>query len=86
MYNELLVNELIKKFGIERTISYCQMKSEECHLIYEECHQEGRLPYEEYMDFGYDKLWWNQKMHELKQIEYHGRTTEKSPFSGKSDY
>jgi hypothetical protein len=38
------------------------------------------------MDFGYDKLWWNQKMHELKQIEYHGRTTEKSPFSGRSDY
>jgi len=78
MYNELLVNELVKKYGIERTISYCEMKSHECGMIYDECHKEGNRPYEEYMDFGYDRMWWNEKSYELKQITYNDRTNQKS--------
>jgi hypothetical protein len=68
MYNQLLFNKLVEKHGVAHVIIYCQMESDTKALLYEECHKRGNVPYEEYMDYAYDRDWWANKAEELKKL------------------
>lgn len=68
MYNNQIVEKLIKKYGDKKFAIYVQLEVEKNKLIEDELKSLG----EESPDMGYDAYFWKQKYEELiKQQNYH---------------
>lgn len=65
MYNQLMYEVILSKYGAEKTIDFCRMASDAYQHVYDVLNNEKGNPYETYMDYGYDANWWNKKAEEL---------------------
>lgn len=61
MYNQIMCDTILNKYGIEKTIDFCQMISEAHQNIYNILNSEKGRNYETCMDYGYDAQWWREK-------------------------
>lgn len=77
MWNELIFNHLLAKYGIDATIEYCKLHSEGCQMVYDIRNNEKGDSYESYADYSYDAYWWKKKGEELQKQkdENSARTT-----------
>lgn len=63
MYNQNLLDKMIDKFGIEKTISFAEMVSEMHGILYEESVSNG---HDEPTEHNFERDWWRVKFEELK--------------------
>lgn len=61
MYNQIMCDTILNKYGVEKTIDFCQMMSEANQQVYDTINSEKDKVYETCMDYGYDALWWREK-------------------------
>jgi len=65
MNNSIIELELIQHFGLDKTISFCEMVSMMYDIMHNDVVERGLAT-----EFGYDfdRDWWKQKYSELKNI------------------
>jgi predicted methyltransferase len=61
MYNQIMCDTILNKYGVEKAIDFCQMMSEANQEVYNVLNSEKDRVYETCMDYGYDALWWREK-------------------------
>lgn len=69
MYNKLLVDELITKFGLDSTILFCEMESFKNSSLYEDCIKQPVNYRPSCVEFDYERDWWNNKRIELLKLK-----------------
>lgn len=83
MYNQIMCDTILNKYGVEKTIDFCQMMSEANQEVYDTINSEKDKVYETCMDYGYDALWWREKGAALLR-EWNERVF--SSYSGRNIY
>lgn len=61
MYNQLIYETILSKYGVEKTIDFCKMTSEANQHMYDFLNSDKGTIYETCMDYGYDANWWKEK-------------------------
>lgn len=61
MYNQIMYDTILNKYGVEKTIDFCHMLSEGNQEMYNILNSEKGRAYETCMDYGYDAIWWKEK-------------------------
>lgn len=63
MYNQELLNQLIKEFGLANAIKFCEMESHKNKLLYQDCVNKANC---EPSEFEFEQDWWSKKATNLK--------------------
>ena len=66
MYNQQILDHLIKKYGKEKTEIFCEMESERNSLLYNEVEKDNRH-YSEPSEWQFERDWWAESGKQLKQ-------------------
>ncbi len=61
MYNQLMYEHLLNKYGVEKTIDFCLLNSEATQHLYNFIDDDGSVDHETYMEYAYDAKWWKEK-------------------------
>jgi predicted transcriptional regulator len=66
MYNNDLVEALIKEFGLQETIVYCKLESKKNDIMYSHSRAMGEIGSSEWE---YERDWWAEKGNELSTLK-----------------
>lgn len=68
MYNQMIFNQLMEKYGKEDVIKYCTLHIEASTLF---CNFQiaNKANFEQFADASYDAYWWKNKLKELQNGE-----------------
>ena len=64
MFNNELLNEMIKQFGSNDVLLYCKMESAKNDILYKDCVSRNE-EHVECIEYDYERDWWNAKHNEL---------------------
>jgi hypothetical protein len=68
MYNKEVLEELVKKFGIENTILFCKMEALKNSILYEDCIKNNEDT-TDCIEFDFERDWWQNKYEELNKTK-----------------
>ncbi len=63
MYNQEILDQIMKKFGLQDTIRFCEMESFKNKLLYEDCVSKGDC---EPIEYEFEQDWWWKQATRLK--------------------
>lgn len=66
MYNKEVLEELVRKFGIENTILFCKMEALKNAVLYEDCIKNNENT-TDCVEFDFERDWWQNKYEELNK-------------------
>jgi len=65
MFNNELLDEMIKQFGSGDVLLYCKMESAKNDILYKDC--VSRNEHVECIEYDYERDWWASKYSELSK-------------------
>lgn len=72
MYNKEILDELVRQFGIEATILFCQMESMKNNMLYDSI-EEDRRHHPEPNEWSFERDWWKEHGEKLKETRFTNR-------------
>jgi hypothetical protein len=79
MNNSVIELEIIQRFGLDKTVSFCEMVSFMYELMHDDVKERG-MAHE--FDYDFDRDWWANKCQELKRITNETKRVAKIISSG----
>jgi hypothetical protein len=67
MYNKDILDELVRKFGEEKTIIFCKMEAVKNAMLYDGAEQK-HLP--EPNEWGFERDWWAENAKKLEDTRF----------------
>jgi hypothetical protein len=68
MYNKEVLEELVKKFGIDNTILFFKMEALKNAILYEGCIKNNENT-TDCVEFDFERDWWQNKYEELNKTK-----------------
>ena len=72
MYNKEILDELVRQFGTEATILFCQMESMKNNMLYDSV-EEDKKHYQEPSEWSFERDWWKEHGEKLKETRFANR-------------